>query len=119
MKWWIYNSIEYHPNFRYRRVIKWLQTDYTCENCGKRRGDTAINVETHQEYSVKITVAHLDHDPKNPDARLKLLCLSCHSKYDMNDHADKCSKTVYRKQRMEKIEAGQLELPLQYVDGEV
>lgn len=29
-----------------------------------------------------LTVAHLDHDPWNPSARLKALCAPCHCRYD-------------------------------------
>lgn len=29
-----------------------------------------------------LTVAHLDHDPENPDARLAALCAPCHLRYD-------------------------------------
>lgn len=29
-----------------------------------------------------LTVAHLDHDPENPNARLAALCAPCHCRYD-------------------------------------
>ena len=31
-----------------------------------------------------LTVAHLDHDPWNPNPRLKVLCSPCHCRYDIS-----------------------------------
>lgn len=37
-------------------------------------------------YHVALQVAHLDHDPENPDPRLAALCPSCHGRHDWAYH---------------------------------
>lgn len=85
--------------------------NWECQMCGKlcrkpgesltdfckRRGGSSYEVmEKPQRFT--LTVAHLDHDPSNPNARLAALCSVCHLTYDKEHHAanrkrnkDKCS----------------------------
>jgi hypothetical protein len=51
-----------------------------------------------------LTVAHLDHDPENPNARLKALCISCHGRYDLSQAS--------RKRQISLEKRGQLSLNL-------
>lgn len=75
---------------------------YTCQQCGAQRGQRVAN--RHGEMvDVVITVAHLDHDPNNPRARLAVLCSACHIRYDTEQRA--------RKRHMMAIARGQLLLP--------
>lgn len=79
-----------------------IQAAWTCQQCGSRRGDGQLN--RHGQMSrVELTVAHLDHDPWNPDARLVVLCRQCHLRYDARDRA--------RRQAMMTIARGQRLLP--------
>lgn len=52
-----------------------------------------------------LTVAHLDHDPENPNARLVALCSVCHCRYDL--------KQIGRKRRIKAEQLGQLKLNLE------
>ncbi len=52
-----------------------------CQRCFKKRGDWTHN-RHGRPCRVVLTVAHLDHDPKNPQARLAVLCAACHIRYD-------------------------------------
>lgn len=54
---------------------------YRCERCHKKHGEWTVN-RRGWPCRVVITVAHLDHDPGNPDARLSVLCAACHCRYD-------------------------------------
>ena len=51
-----------------------------------------------------LTVAHLDHDPWNPNARLKALCAPCHCRYDL--------KALPTKRRLKRERLGQLTLEM-------
>ena len=46
----------------------------------KRIGLPVEQIEKPGQYT--LTVAHLDHDPGNPNARLAVLCSVCHRQYD-------------------------------------
>ena len=52
-----------------------------------------------------LTVAHLDHDPENPNARLAALCAPCHCRYDLRQMA--------RKRHLKAERNGQLSLNLE------
>lgn len=43
-------------------------------------------------HKATLTVAHLDHDPWNPDARIAALCAPCHIRHDAKMKADKLRK---------------------------
>lgn len=52
-----------------------------CQRCGARPGEKRPN-RYGELKPVVLSVAHLDHDVYNPDARLAVLCLACHLRYD-------------------------------------
>ncbi len=58
--------------------------------------------ETAKPGRFTLTVAHLDHDPENPNARLAALCSVCHCRYDL--------KEMRRKQAIQDERSGQLRL---------
>lgn len=66
--------------------------DYRCQRCKKRAGDWTFN-RFGQRARVQIGVAHLDHDPHNPQARLAVLCRSCHCAYDAS-HEQRARKSA-------------------------
>ncbi len=78
------------------------QHNWTCERCGVQRGQLVKNRRGELVPAV-ITVAHPDHDPRNPWARLAVWCAQCHCRYDAHDR---------RRQRYRmRIARGQLVLP--------
>lgn len=75
-------------------------------NCNPKTGhcwadDLWENYEPHIQR-FRLTVAHLDHDPENPNARLAALCAPCHCRYDL--------KQMPRKRQIERERRGQLSL---------
>lgn len=80
-----------------KKKYKW-----TCQECGARRGESVENRHGNL-VKVQIGVAHLDHDPWNRRARLKVMCRRCHVIYDARD--------AKRKRMMMAIARGQLVLP--------
>lgn len=83
---------------------------WKCEECGIEHDTVLLGKKRGNIYKVKLTAAHLDHDPENPNPRLKALCQSCHLKYDRWLHGDNARKTLYRRRREAMLEAGQLEM---------
>ncbi|HLG78054.1 MAG TPA: hypothetical protein VKX46_16685 [Ktedonobacteraceae bacterium] len=73
--------------------------DYRCQHCGAQHGEEATN-RLGQPMRVVVTVAHLDHDVWNPQARLRVLCSRCHLRYDARQRR--------RKRRMMQVARGQL-----------
>jgi len=59
------------------------QAGWRCQRCKKAHGDKTYNRHGN-ECRVILSVAHLDHDVRNPQARLAVLCLQCHIAYDMS-----------------------------------
>jgi hypothetical protein len=55
---------------------------WQCQWCGIAHRAQAISQRTGQVYTVYLAAVHLDHDPWNPNARLAVLCPSCHMSYD-------------------------------------
>ena len=56
-----------------------------CRKTGENLADFCKRIgEDHLEKPQRftLTVAHLDHDPQNPSARLAALCSVCHLRYD-------------------------------------
>lgn len=52
-----------------------------CEFCGL--ANYSIVQRGEKEVKVILTIAHLDHDPRNNDhGNLKALCQKCHNTYD-------------------------------------
>lgn len=82
---------------RHKEAANW-----TCEQCGAQRGDQRPN--RHGELKpVVITTAHVNHDPWARNAQLKVLCASCHLRYD--------AKQRRRQRRMMAMARGQMVLP--------
>lgn len=50
-----------------------------------------------------LTVAHLDHDPENPAARLKALCPKCHNRHDAQFRASNAKRTRYQKKHTHQL----------------
>ena len=62
--------------------------------CVERNGESAIWARGR----VVLTVAHLDHDPRNCDpGNLKAMCQRCHLRYDAPLHATNSKATRDRK----------------------
>ena len=76
---------------------------WRCQWCGARHGDLVKN-RLGKVWRVSVGVAHLDHDPQNPQARLAVLCHRCHCRYD----ASRMQRG--RKARMMAMARGQLPL---------
>lgn len=103
-----WNPKHYHPNYKERaRICKEL-ANWQCEQCGIADGTWRIGVK--RAYKEVIQAAHLDHDIKNPNARLMAMCQDCHLKYDALEHGRNARNTRYRKECEKWIAAGQLEL---------
>ena len=92
----------YPPNWEEMALDAKAAANWTCQRCGVRRGDKQIN-RHGRLVAVQIGVAHLDHDPWNPQARLEVMCRTCHITYDARD--------ARRKRVMMAIARGQLVLP--------
>lgn len=101
----LYHNNWYHPNFFTRGPSCIKRAKYTCQHCGKKRGDE-YRAETGRIDCVVIQAAHVNHDPANPRAKLIALCKQCHMSYDSPTHI----QTKKRKKREAMIAAGQLEL---------
>ena len=68
---------------------------WRCEFCGAEHG--APHPRTGS--IVVLTVAHLDHDPRNCDeANLAALCQRCHNRYDMQHRHGKLAPGQMRLQ---------------------
>lgn len=52
---------------------------WKCQACGAQCRRPGEPFDTHRRT---LTVAHLDHDPENPAARLAAYCAPCHLRYD-------------------------------------
>ncbi len=57
---------------------------WRCQMCGKKCREPGAPFDTHRNT---LTVAHLDHDPENPEARLLAMCAPCHLRYDAAEKA--------------------------------
>lgn len=57
---------------------------WKCQSCGKQCRKPGEPFDTHRRT---LTVAHLDHDPENTDARLMAMCAPCHLRYDAPEKA--------------------------------
>lgn len=101
---------DYHPNFDDRKKLHKIMAGWECEQCGAKHGEEKISQTTGEIYTVYVQAAHLDHDPENGEARLKILCQSCHLKYDGPMHGKKMIRTKRMKRIEESIRAGQLQL---------
>ncbi len=75
-----------------------------CEECGAENGRP--NPRTGSR--VVLTVAHLDHDPRNcADGNLRALCQLCHLRYDAAEHARNAQRTRERRLGMQRLPLGE------------
>jgi 5-methylcytosine-specific restriction endonuclease McrA len=58
--------------------------DWKCQRCGAQCRRPGEPFDTHRRT---LTVAHLDHDPENDNARLEAMCAPCHLRYDAPEKA--------------------------------
>jgi len=77
---------------------------WRCQWCGAKQGDIRRSRDGKREWRVVLTCAHLDHNPRDPDARIAVLCASCHLKYDRSP------EQRGRRQRAMAMARGQLPL---------
>lgn len=65
-----------------------------CEECRARHGRTLrVSTRTGNHFITYLAVTHPDHDPWNPNARLRVLCQACHQKQDRQHHQTNAAKT--------------------------
>ena len=93
----------YPPDWKRIAAELKTQAHWRCQRCRKQAGEWTSN-RYGRRCRVVLTVAHLDHDPYNPRARLAVLCAQCHLRYDAS-HAQRA-----RKRRHMSIARGQLTL---------
>ena len=122
------NRSLYPDNWEEMALAVKQKANWHCEECDRpcrRPGESTWELynrieEEHWEWAVDLddedengeptlklgrfvlTVAHLDHDPWNLDARLKAMCAPCHCRYDL--------KAMGAKRRIKRELAGQLTL---------
>lgn len=103
------NRSLYPDNWEAIRAEVLERDGHACKFCG------VPNYETNPETGARVilTIAHLDHDPRNngePGNRpnLAALCQRCHNKHDAPHRAETRKET----RRLRVTEAGQLELTL-------
>lgn len=82
--------------------------NWRCEQCGVANGTPRIGIKRGNPYVVRLTAAHLDHDPENPNPRLMALCEVCHLRYDRFLHGRNARRTKYRKHYEAELACGQL-----------
>lgn len=104
---------QYHPNFARRSQICLRRAKYTCQQCGRKRGEE-FTAKSGRTEKGTIQAHHPNHDPMNSRAVLVALCEQCHLEADREYRAQRQHRTIRRKQRQALISAGQLELPLKF-----
>jgi hypothetical protein len=85
----------YPPEWkRIAHAVK-VAADWRCQctgECGRDHDGQCVHVHLERDVDtgrrVILTVAHLDHDPENPAARLAALCAPCHLRYDNRHRAE-------------------------------
>lgn len=86
------NKHLYPPNWpEISKFIRFQRAGGKCEQCGLPNY-AHVNKHTRElclpdepdAIQIILTVAHLDHDPRNNDyANLKAMCQRCHNRYDI------------------------------------
>jgi hypothetical protein len=97
---------DYHPNFKTRGPAYIKRKKYTCEECGRKRGDEYLT-KGGKIDTIVIQAHHPNHDRMNPKAKLVALCEPCHLKADGGYH----QKIRKRNAKEAELEAGQMILP--------
>lgn len=100
----------YHPNYDAQALARKEQAGWKCEQCGTGHGVKLIGKKKGNVYKVRISAAHLDHDPENPNPRLMAMCETCHLRYDRFEHGKHARATIKRKKVEAMRAAGQLDL---------
>ena len=72
----------YPDNWKQRSQACLEQANYRCEHCGMPHGIMRVGKHRHNLYFVHLHAAHINHDPHNPQAKLRALCPSCHMRHD-------------------------------------
>lgn len=98
-----YRDRAFYPSDWPQRAAALKASVGCCQRCGARPGEKKPN-RFGELKPVVLTVAHLDHDPYNPAARLCVLCAACHLRYDAS-HAER-----FRKAHNMAVARGQLEM---------
>jgi hypothetical protein len=79
---------------------------YNCTSLGKASCDEDGN----HWFVVRLTIAHLDHDPRNnADENIQALCERCHCRLDSKHHAENARAT--REEKKQRRTWTQLPLP--------
>jgi len=90
----------------WKQISKFLRkyrADSCCEECGLPN----YGYQPDNGAYIILTVAHLDHNPKNNYlSNLRVLCQRCHLAYDKTHHLS----TRRENRRKAKLAAGQMEL---------
>ncbi len=76
----------YPPNWRQLARQCKERAGWRCEQCGISHGMLRFS-KAGKLYIVYLAAAHLNHDPRNPNASLRALCQRCHMQYDAAYHA--------------------------------
>lgn len=100
----------YHENYDVLALSCKEEAGWKCEQCGVVHGMELVGEKNGNAYKVRISAAHLDHDPENPNPRLMALCEACHLRYDRFEHGKNARATIKRKRIEAMRAAGQLDL---------
>ncbi len=103
------NRIDYHSNFKWQGPLCLKVANYTCAHCGIKRGEDFITKEGPSKSAV-IQAAHLNHDPWNPDPRLRALCGACHNQYDSEPRTKHRGQSIRHSKHQRRLAAGENEI---------
>lgn len=100
------NRKKYPKNWEELSKVCRDTANWKCEQCEIAEGEWQVG--EHRVYQVKLAAAHLDHDPWNPNPRLKALCPDCHFKHDAPENGKKALRTRRINIRNAMLKLGQL-----------
>lgn len=99
-----YDPRLYPPDWRERAAALKARVG-CCEQCGAKPGEKRPN-RRGELVPVILTVAHPDHNPHDPQARLAVWCAACHCRYDASHDQ------LFRRRHNMEVARGQLEFDL-------
>lgn len=102
------NRKKYPKNWEQMSLACREAANWRCEECGIAENEWRAGEQ--RIYQVKLQAAHLDHDPWNPNPRLKALCQDCHLKHDAPENGKKANRARKQNIRKAMLAAGQLEM---------
>lgn len=107
-----YDKRRYADNYDTRKEILKDLVGWACQQCGRKHGEIRKKKRGKGTTVVQVQAHHPDRDPKNPDARLVILCDLCHtaSPDDTSERAKNGQRTKRRNERAKMLLAGQLEM---------